>query len=110
MARIKIGKQDVEMVANAATPILFKIVFKEDFFVVSQKVEEEEGLSVDLFSKVGYVMAMQAKKKLPQLLKLTLEDYIEWMAQFETLDVALSVSEIADIYAGNTKTTSTPKK
>ena len=40
---VKIGSVDVEMLANAASPILYRQVFKKDFLKNMQEINEESG-------------------------------------------------------------------
>lgn len=106
--KIKIGEAEMDMVANAATPYWFNQVFHEDFFVKSQEFTDgNEGGAVDLFSKMGYIMKNQAEGA--DLRKLTLDGYLEWLEQFEVMDMALASADIAMLYAGQTKTTSKAK-
>lgn len=102
---VKIGRCDVEMVANAASPYLFKTLFHEDFLLKVQEKEPEP----DLFVRMGYVMAMQAAKKTPEVLKLKTEDFLAWLEQFDALAPILATKEISEIYYGQTESTSVPK-
>ena len=102
---VKIGNQDVEMVANAASPYLFKQLFHDDFLIKVQEKEPEP----DLFVRMGFIMAMQAKKKTPDLLKLKFEDFLAWLEEFDALGPILATSEIANIYYQQEETTSVPK-
>ena len=106
--KITIGKTDTEMVANAATPYWFNQIFKEDFFVKSQSVQDgNEGLAVDLFSKVGYIMMKQVEKA--DMRKLNNDTFIEWLSEFEPMDMALAAADIAQLYTGQTKGTAKAK-
>lgn len=105
--KVNIGGKEVAMAANAATPFFFTQLFKQDFFVESQKVTEgNEGAAVDLFSKVGFIMAKQAEfnetpAKMHALMnKLSLTDYIAWLEEFEAMDIAVATGDIATIYSG----------
>lgn len=106
--KIKIGKTEMDMVVNAATPYWFSQVFHEDFFIKSQEFTDgNEGGAVDLFSKMGYIMTNQADGA--DLRKLSLDGYIEWLEQFEVMDMAIASADIAMLYAGQTKTNSKAK-
>lgn len=101
--KIKIGEKETAMAANAATPFWFNQIFHEDFFVLSQKVTEgNEGAAVDLFSKVGFIMAKQAEKA--DMRQLNMDSFIEWLEGFEAMDMAIASAEIAVFYSGQTKT------
>lgn len=106
--KIKIGAKEVGMAANAATPFYFNQIFHDDFFVESQKVTDgNEGAAVNLFSKVGFIMAKQAEKA--DMGKLNMDAFIEWLEGFEAMDMALAAADIAMFYSGQTKTKAKPK-
>lgn len=108
IGKIKVGEVEMEMIANAATPYWYSQVFHEDFFTKSQEFTDgNEGGAVDLFSKIGYIMKNQADGA--DLRKLSLDDYIAWLEQFEVMDMALASADIAMLYAGQTKTNSKAK-
>ena len=103
---IMIGEKEVGVLANAASPILYKQIFKEDFLLELQK----KNVDVDAIVKISFVMAMQAEKKIEELTKLTVEDFLHWLEQFEPLDIYLHADELMEAYNKNTKSTSVPKK
>lgn len=104
---IKIGVRDVEMAANAASPYIYKQIFKEDFLKKIQEPEPE----VDLFQKMGFVMTEQAKTNdLSELMKLKLEDYYAWLTEFDPIDILTAGGEISSLYMAQAKSTSVPKK
>lgn len=103
---IKIGSYEVGMSANAASPYFFKQIFGQDFFRESQKADFDS----EIFQKMAFVMAMQDIKTMPEMLKLNQESYIEWLLQFDPMDILNAVGDIAEFYIGQKKTTSTPKK
>lgn len=106
--KVKIGTKNVELVATAATPYWFKQIFHDDFFIISQTVTDgNEGAAVDLFSKIGYIMAKQAEKA--DMRKLNEDTFIEWLEEFDPMDLALASGDIAMLYSGQTKTTAKPK-
>ena len=103
---VKIGEKEVGMVANAASPYIYKQVFHEDFLTKLQAKEPE----TDLFQKMAYIMAKQAElPNLSDLMKLTEQGFYEWLLQFESMDVLYSIEEIAKIYLAQKKETAVPK-
>ena len=107
---VKIGSTDVGMLANAASPILYKKVFRKDWFKELNSAQEDEMKGIDLFTEMGFVMAMQAKKTMAQLMGLCFDDFIEWLQGFEANDLLYCVGDIAKIYHGQEQTNSAPKK
>ena len=104
---VKIGSKEVGMVANAASPYIYKQVFHEDFLKKLQEKDPE----TDIFQKMGYIMAKQDElENLSDLMKLTEEGFFEWLLQFESMDVIYATDEIANIYLAQKESTSVPKK
>ena len=109
--KIQIGGTDVEMLANAASPIIYKRVFRQDWFkALSDLQSDESGAEgISYFEQMGFIMAMQASKP-DQLAGLSFDDYLNWLAQFESDDLMTAVGDIAAIYRGQEVTNSQPKK
>lgn len=103
---INIGGKDIEMVANGATPFLYKRVFRRDFLATTQTDD------MDVYTELGFIMAKQAEgaPTTDLLNSLKIEDFYEWISGFEAMDVINHVADIFAIYQGQTKTTSTSKK
>ena len=102
---VNISNIDVEMAANAATPFVYKTLFHEDLLVLFQSPNP----SPDLFTKLGYVMAMQAQKPTTELMKLTMDGFYQWCEQFESIDIIQASGDIAAIYTHQTEKSSVPK-
>lgn len=104
---VKIGSKDVGMVANAASPYIYKQVFHEDFLAGLQAKEPD----TDLFQKMAYIMAKQDETSdLSELMKLTETGYFEWLMQFDAMDVLYALDEISNIYLAQKASTAVPKK
>ena len=104
---IKLGVNDVEMVANAASPFIYRSIFKEDFLAKTQ----EENPDAGIIQKMGFVMVNQAKTgKMSELLSLTYDDFLEWLTQYDPLDLIEASGDISDLYMAQTKTLSNPKE
>lgn len=98
---VKIGKTDVELIANAVTPIHYTAEFQSDFYKDEQAMSEG---NVALFlPRITYIMAKQADKSIK-------EGFEEWLEKFEINDLMLAGQDIAELLAGDLKTTSTAKK
>ena len=110
--KVTIGNKNVEMVANAATPVFFKQIFHEDFFILAENFSKSptNGESVDIYSRIGFVASQQAKKNDEEMSSLTFGDYVKWLKQFEAYDMAQAVDSIAEVYAHQAEPTAKPKK
>lgn len=103
---VKIGNKEVKMVANAASCYVYRQLFKEDFLLKAQ----EKTPDPDIFQKMGFVMAKQAEtNKMSDLMKIPIDEYYEWLMQFEPLDVITAAGEISNLYMGQSEQLSVPK-
>ena len=109
---VSISGKDVEMLANAASPILYKKVFRRDWFkTLTETQTDESGVEgISYFEEMGFIMAMQAEKTTQELLALSYDNYIEWISQFEPEDMMVAVGDIAGIYRAQENTGSEAKK
>ncbi len=108
---IKVGDKEVQMLSNGATPYRFKQVFKKDllkFFSDAVNGKSEDGEAADMAIKLGFLMAMQAKKV--NLNTLSEEDFITWLEDFEANDMILASENILALYNGNASQDSESKK
>lgn len=104
---IKLGDKDVEMYANAMTPVIYKRIFRKDFLVESQKKD----VDMTIFQELGFVMAVQAEKGTRDILdNVTIDNYYEWLEGFEALDIIGNVTDIFALYSNQTVSTSVSKK
>lgn len=110
--KVKIGETEVEMLANAASPIIYRQIFHKDFLRMLQEIQTEgnEAIGVSLFEEMGFCMSMQAVKPLSELGKLNESDYIEWLSQFEANALMLAAVDIANLYNGQETGLSKAKK
>lgn len=109
---IKIGGIEVPMVANAATPLRYKQYFHKDILKEMQGAESDSGKVTDSLPELAFIMAMQAKAKEGKadmnLLKET--DFINWLEQFDPMDIPMAADDIVSLYFGNAITEVETKK
>ena len=109
---VQIGEKEVNLLANAATPFRYKMVFGEDIMVALNQInnsKRDEGEVIDIASQLAFIMNKQAELDREALKALTKDEYIEWLEEFESMDFVNTTSEIFDLYLGTTKTTSKSK-
>jgi len=108
---IEVGNITVPMLANGATPIRYKLVFHKDILKELKGIEGDES-NIATVGELAFIMAMQAKANNGEydLTKLNDNDYLEWLEQFNPLDIEMASEKIIDVYVGNTVTSSEPKK
>ncbi len=103
---IKIGSKTVGMLSNAASLYVYKNIFREDFLKKLQEEKPDE----DLFQKMGFVMAKMAEVEKPsELMKMNIDSFYDWLADFDPLDVVLATEDISKLYLANKDGSSVPK-
>lgn len=116
---IKVGRKTVPMTANAATEYRCKQTFRQtllqEFLKLAPAIESGDDLSaeeadkvIDVSSKLGYIMAMQAAKA--DMSKLNEETYLQWLEDFEPLDLLKAAGDIIKLWIGQKATTAKSKK
>lgn len=106
---VKIGEREIPMLANGATNIYYRQLTHKDllsFFTKNSKQTVDDAENIDMLMPLAFVMAMQAEGKT----SLSNDDYVEWLAQFEPLQVEMALDSVMNIYTANKATTSTAKK
>lgn len=114
--KIKIGEKEMEFKSSAATPILYKKLYKEDLLVdlsslkgIKDKYQQGAKMT-ELVDQLAYIMYAEANLSANELfMKLNLNDYIAWLMSIETAELEKNSASIIKLYQGNTSTTSTTK-
>lgn len=111
---INIDGKDVRFVANAATPRIYRNVYKRDMLLDMQTLindvqnsKEDETLSLktlQIFENAAYIMAKQGDRlNVPS-------NPDEWFENFEIFSIYEILPEIAELWEKSTKTLRVPKK
>lgn len=97
---VKIGKKDVDLVANAATPVIYERVFKQDLLKQIQGLENGENIA--LVKQCAFIMAEQAKTgNIVDLSKIGDAQYLDFLCGFGAIDFENSVEEIMGVFTGD---------
>ena len=104
---VKIGDKDVSLLANGSTPIRYRQMFHKDIIAKMNEGTNADD-AVEMASELAFIMAKSADKA--DMNTLNLDDYYEWLEQFETFDIVTASEDIFNVYVGQTLTTSTAKK
>lgn len=108
---VKVGGDEITLIANAATPFRFKQVFNTDLLTVFQKStqsEEDNMILSEVVTQLAYIMSKQAEKA--DMNQLSLDDFYAWLEDYEALDFVNVGQEIINAYVASTIASSTPKK
>lgn len=109
---IIIGDKPVEMRADGATPFLYKQAFSKDLIKIFSDATDgaDTAVASEMAAELGFIMAQQAKSPDPLKVTLAKSEFMQWLVQFEPLDLATSAIDIIDLYISTYKTDSTAKK
>lgn len=107
---VKIGETDVMMRSSAATAIRYRNTFHEDIMQALTNMDpgKMDATVIEKLQKLGYIMARSAERA--DMTRLTEDDYMIWLDQFETIDMAQASKEILMLYLGNKLSSSELKK
>ena len=109
---IKIGTKDVALQANAATPIRYRNLFKKDLLTLISEGTRDNGVEMTVASEVApelaFIMAKSAEKA--DMSKLNEVKFLEWLEQFEPMDVVNATESIFSVYFGDAETIVEAKK
>lgn len=103
---------DVPFLANAATPFRYKAVFGRDLLVLFQTSFSNGAYDIDFVTELAYVMAMQAQGKSGgvDLNKISKDDMLIWLEQFDGFELVNKSKDIIEVYLGNSNISSKEKK
>lgn len=103
LGKVKIGEQELEMLANGATPFYYTQIFVDDCLS-----KMTNGGTIDMWVKVGFVMLKQAEGT--DMKKVNVGQFLKWLEQFEPLDLPNAVPDILDLWNKQSQETAKPKK
>ena len=108
---IKIRDKTISILSNGVTPLFYKQLFKKDL-LQTLKSNGDWDIVGDHVPELAFIMAMQAKEGVTSadMMKLTLENYIEWLSEFEALDLTMHGSEIVTTFISDAVPSAKPKK
>lgn len=109
---LKIGDKTIPMLANGATPLRYRLVFKKDIIEELQLAKNDYSKVTNSVPELAFIMAKQAEASQggEDLNLLSFDKYMAWMEQFEPMDLIYASDDIIDLYMGNNQTSSESKK
>ena len=105
---VKIGTKMVDMLANAASPVIYRRIFQKDFLL---QMDPKGEIDTNAISELGYIMHLQTQMTFKEIIDtITEEDFYAWLEEFEAMDVMMATGDIFALFKGQEKTLVTPKK
>lgn len=113
--KIQIGTREVEMLAMSSCNFYYRRLFGEDPFELQAQAATREGgaaMGITFAMQMGYIMKMAAEAHGDRnvMNALSLDEYLDWIDQFDTFDFAEPSGAIIELYATQNKTHSLEKK
>lgn len=105
---IHIGEKVVPLRANAATPIYYRNMFRDDL-LTHLGGEEDGSVRTEVLMRLAFLEHMQATKDSRELRKIGEDQFLDWLEGFEWADVVDAGSEAVDLWSGQSESTSEPK-
>lgn len=100
------SEKTIPMLANAATPIRFKMLFGTD--LLTGIIDKDGNFDVDIVSKLAFLMTKQAAKI--DLNTVSLDSYVEWLEDFDSMAFIDNAQNILNLFIKSKNGTSKAKK
>lgn len=100
--KVKIGNEEFEMVANAATAYRFKQVFNRDLlkiFTQSATTGEADAESIQM---LAFIMIKQAEKV--DFTKVNEDMYVDWLEGLNQFELINAMPKVIELYQKTEKT------
>jgi len=107
---VKIGDKEVPMLSMASVDLFYKNIFGEDPLKVQTEATSPDE-AIGFYYRMGFVMAKYAESRdRKEMAKLNEDSYIEWLEQFDRLDLMSALDSVEATYDGQHVTYSDAKK
>lgn len=107
---VKIGATEVPMLSMASVDLYYRNIFHEDPIKI-QTSEQDDGDIINFVMRMAFVMARFAEAKDRKgMAKITQDDFLDWLDQFERNDLLLALPDIRQTYEGQSLTDAKGKK
>ena len=118
---IRIGEENVALLAKASTNMYFKEIFHEDPIALQSNEDAGNAEHIDLSQRLTFVMCKQAEAQAAVsagkassirdfMQTVTTDDYYDWLERFEFMDLQEALGDAMGVYTSNHASTSKPKK
>lgn len=107
---IMIGDKKIPMRSTASTTYRYRQAFGSDLLVEFADAKENENntKSVETSQRLAYVMAMAGKGA--DMNTINFEGYINWLDEFDTVDLLEAMPEVINMWAESKRTISEAQK
>lgn len=107
---VKIGNTTVPMLSMASVDIYYRNVFHDDPLTVQTQAKGAAD-AITFYERMGFIMAAFAERKTREKMReLREDDFLDWMDQFDRLDLMNALADIQATYDGQSVTNADAKK
>lgn len=107
---VKIGGKDVPMLSMASVDVYYRNVFHDDPLTLQAHLSEE-GEAIAFYERIGFIMAALAERKTREKMReLCEDDFLDWIDQFDRIDLLNALTDIQQVYNGQSVTNAEAKK
>lgn len=108
---VKIGDRIVPMLAMASSDVYYKNVFHEDPLKLQAENSEDPGKMVAFHMRMAFIIAKYAElHDRKEMAKLNEDSYIDWLDQFDRMDLIDALEDVMMTYNGQALQSSEAKK
>lgn len=108
---VKIGDRIVPMLAMASSDVYYKNIFHEDPLKAQTVNNDDVGGLINFHMRMAFVMAKYAElHDRNEMAKLNEDSYLDWLDQFERMDLMNALEDVMMTYNGQMLTSSEAKK
>lgn len=104
---VTFGDQTIKLCGNGATSIRYKQIFHKDLLMSFRGMSVED-FDADTIKGLAFVMAKQAEGA--DFKGITLDDFVDWISQYEEFDFMNSAADVIGIWTANNATMAKAKK
>lgn len=110
-AEVNIGTKKVPMLALASIDNYYMQIFGEDPVRIQETADGNVALILETMKRMGFVMAKYAElQDRKAMFKLNMDNYFEWLDNFERTDIYEAIGDIRAVYEGQKMTSAVEKK
>lgn len=108
---VKIGDRIVPMLAMASADVYYKNVFHEDPLKAQTVSTDDVGGLINFHMRMAFIMAKYAElHDRKEMAKLNEDSYLDWLDQFDRMDLMNALEDVMMTYNGQMLTSSEAKK
>lgn len=104
---------EIKLLSTGTTAYRYRQIFRKDLMptitkIVNEKKELDKEQDLLVGQELAFIMCKQAEKR--DMNTVTLEEYYNWIEQFDSSSLFKNIAEFIQTYTGSKQSLSEPKK